>query len=198
MDSGVLGFVLVVLIAITAIAVLVSRDWRSVIAALGLQHLWAFLLITSSWPLELAAVKLVTGWMAAAILGFTILSVPQQLNQSSQTWQGSGAFRSISAGLIILVVLGAAPRLAGWNPAIGDSQAAASLLLLGIGLLQIGFSSSYFRTVIGILTFFSGFEILYAAVEASILVVGLLAAVNLGIALVGTYLIVAPGMESPS
>lgn len=195
MGSGALGLAIVILTAVTAIAVLVSRDWRSVIAALGLQYLWAFLLITSSWPLELGAVKLVTGWMAAAILGFTILSVPQQPSQSSQTWQGSGAFRLISAGLIILVVLGAASPLAGWNNAIGDSQAAASLLLLGIGLLQIGFSSTYFRTVIGILTFFSGFEILYAAVEASILVVGLLAAVNLGIALVGTYLILAPGME---
>jgi hypothetical protein len=64
--------------------------------------------------------------------------------------------------------------------------------------LQIGFSSSYFRTVIGILTFFSGFEILYAAVEASILVVGLLAVMNLGIALIGTYLILAPGMEPRS
>lgn len=195
MDNGPLGFFIVVFTAITAITVLVSRDWRWVVAGLGLQYLWVFLLITPSWPLELAAVKLVTGWMAGAILGFTLLSVPQLRNEGSQTWQGSGSFRAISAGLIILVVLGGASRLAGWNNAIGDSQAAASLLLLGVGLLQIGFSSSYFRTTVGILTFFSGFEILYAAVEASILVVGLLAAVNLGIALVGSYLILAPGME---
>lgn len=195
MDSGTLGFILVLLIAATAITVLVSRDWRWVVAALGLQYLWAFLAITPSWPLELAAVKLVTGWMAGAILGFTLLSLPQQRSEGSQTWQGSAAFRSISAGLIVLVVLGGASRLADWNPAIGESQAAASLLLLGIGLLQLGFSSSYFRTTMGILTFFSGFEILYATVEASILVVGLLAAVNLGIALVGTYLILVPGME---
>ena len=49
------------------------------------------------------------------------------------------------------------------------------------------------------MTVLSGFEILYAAVEGSILVAALLATINLGLALVGAYLLIAqhpePGSE---
>jgi hypothetical protein len=37
----------------------------------------------------------------------------------------------------------------------------------------------------------TGFEILYAAVESSILVAGLLAVTNLGLGIVGSYLLIA-------
>lgn len=40
----------------------------------------------------------------------------------------------------------------------------------------------------GLLTTISGFELMYAAVENSVLVAGLLAVVTLGLALVGAYL----------
>jgi hypothetical protein len=41
------------------------------------------------------------------------------------------------------------------------------------------------------MTVLSGFEILYSAVEGSILVAALLAVINLGLALVGAYLMIA-------
>jgi hypothetical protein len=37
----------------------------------------------------------------------------------------------------------------------------------------------------------TGFEVIYAAVESSILVAGLLAITNLGLGLVGSYLLIA-------
>ncbi len=49
--------------------------------------------------------------------------------------------------------------------------------------------------MLGLLTIFAGFEIMYAAVEASTLVAGLLAALNLAIALVAAYLLAAPQLE---
>jgi hypothetical protein len=52
------------------------------------------------------------------------------------------------------------------------------------------------RVTIGLLTALSGFEIIYAAIETSTLVTGLLAGVNLGLALAGAYLIIAPTMEA--
>jgi hypothetical protein len=42
---------------------------------------------------------------------------------------------------------------------------------------------------IGLLTVLCGFEILYASIENSILVAALLSVINLGLALVGAYLI---------
>jgi hypothetical protein len=45
------------------------------------------------------------------------------------------------------------------------------------------------------LTLLSGFEILYATVETSILLAGLLTVVNLGLALAGAYLMTATPSE---
>ena len=40
----------------------------------------------------------------------------------------------------------------------------------------------------GLLSFLAGFEVVYAALELSVVVAGLLAVVNLGLALAGAYL----------
>jgi len=60
-----------------------------------------------------------------------------------------------------------------------------------MGLLHLGVSNQIFRVTVGLMTVLSGFEIIYAAVESSVLVVALLAVINLGLALVGSYLMVA-------
>jgi hypothetical protein len=64
-----------------------------------------------------------------------------------------------------------------------------------MGLLQLGMTTHPLRVVLGLLTLLSGFEILYAAVEVSVLVTGLLALINLGMALVGSYLVNVESME---
>jgi hypothetical protein len=64
-----------------------------------------------------------------------------------------------------------------------------------MGLLQIGFTNEALFISIGLLTITAGFEIIYAMIDSSILVAGLLAAANLGIAMIGAYLLTAPQME---
>jgi hypothetical protein len=59
----------------------------------------------------------------------------------------------------------------------------------------VGLSGSNFRSVVGLLCLLSGFEILYAAVEASLLVAALLGVLNLGVGLAGSYLLQTPGTE---
>ena len=66
-----------------------------------------------------------------------------------------------------------------------------SLLLIGMGLLHLGITVSILRVTIGLMTVLSGFEILYSAVEGSVLVAALLAIINLGLALTGSYLMIA-------
>lgn len=185
----------IVLLVLTSIFILTSSAWRPAVFALALQYLAAFLLILPSWPLELAAVKLVTGWIAASILGLTLLNLEEELRTPETQVPTSPVFQILAAALVALVVLGAAPRLATWTSAISVAQASGGLLLIGMGLLQLGLRADFFRISIGLLTLFGGFEILYAAVEASTLVAGLLAAVNLGIALVGSYLLLVPTLE---
>jgi hypothetical protein len=199
MSGDFFPFLIVVLLTLTALYVLVNRDWRWAIAALGLQYLWVFILITSSWPLELAAVKLVTGWIAASILGLTQLSLPESpddaASQAASSLPSGRVFRLLAAGLVILMVVGAAPRLVEWSRQFTIYQASGGLLLIGIGLMQVTLRSGFFRSALGLLTLFAGFEILYAVVESSTLVTGLLAAVNLGIALATSYLLLAPSAE---
>jgi hypothetical protein len=51
------------------------------------------------------------------------------------------------------------------------------------------------RVILGLFTALSGFELLYAAVDRSVLVAGLISGVNLGLALVGAFLLVNPEPE---
>jgi hypothetical protein len=72
-----------------------------------------------------------------------------------------------------------------------------SLILIGMGLLQLGISSQPFRVILGLLTVLAGFEILYATVESSALVAALLSAVNLGLSLAGAYFLNLSQGEKP-
>jgi hypothetical protein len=72
------------------------------------------------------------------------------------------------------------------------------LILICVGLLHLGMTTRPMRVIIGLLTVLSGFEVLYAAVETSLLVAGLQALTTLGLALVGAYLLSVRGMEGDS
>ena len=172
-----------------------TRNWRWRIGALALQYLGVFAFVMPSWPLELAAVKLVAGWMACTVLGFTRLGL--EIDQPTPARLPTGlAFRVLAAGLVVLVDFGVAPGLPAWAAPISPGQAWGAMLLIGMGLLNVGLSSQTLTSILGLLSIFAGFEILYAAVEASTLVAGLLATINLGIALVGAYLVVVPQLEA--
>ncbi|MDH5507550.1 MAG: hypothetical protein OEZ02_10045 [Anaerolineae bacterium] len=176
------------LLLFASITVLVIRDWRWSIAALSLQYLGGFLLVATVWPANLAVVKLVAGWMSGSVLGMTLLSANPSEAGAAQIWPTERLFRVLAASLVVLVMFSLAPRTVEWIPGMGLYLASGGFLLMGMGLLHLGLSVQPLRVVLGLLTVLSGFEILYAAIEASALVAGLLAIVNLGIALVGAYL----------
>lgn len=195
METGPLGLLIILLLVVNSLVILIGRDWRWVLASLGVQYLLAFLLITPVWPMELAAVKLVGGWMSTAVLGLTRLSLLEQPRESRPRFPSSPLFLALAVLLVIVVVMGAAPALVGWSRQFSINQAWSGLFLIGIGVLQVGLSDLPSRIIVGMLTLLTGFEIIYASVETSILVAGLLAILNLGVALVGSYLLLAPGME---
>jgi hypothetical protein len=65
------------------------------------------------------------------------------------------------------------------------------LMMMGMSLMQLGLNSEPYPLIISLLTFMSGFEVIHAALELSTLLTGLLVIVNLGLALVGVYLMVS-------
>ncbi len=193
MNFELLVLPVVFLVSLTGIILLVSPDWRVSIAALVVQYFGVFVLVAMSWPLEMAIVKLVTGWMVCAVLALAKTGAPGRYIEEQGTIM-IVLFRLLAAGLVGLVVASTAPRILVWIPEITIEQLLGGWVLIGLGLLHLGLTSSTLRVILGLLTVLAGFEILYAAVETSVLVAGLLAAVSLGLALVGAYLLVVPSL----
>lgn len=192
MFATYLAWTSVALILVTSVGLLISRDWRWNLGLMAAQYLGVFLLIGQSWPFGLASVKLVTGWMACAALGVTRLGLPEGESLIETAWPQGRAFRLFAAAIVTALVLAAAPNMDSLIPGISPSVVRAGLLLAGMGLLHLGITAEPLRVALGLLTFLAGFEVLYASVETSILLAGLFAIVNLGLALVGSYWMTAP------
>jgi hypothetical protein len=188
-----------VLITATSLTIFLSTEWRLGIIALAIQYLGITLLVLVPWPLSMAAVKLVAGWMSGAILGMAMVSLPtlrQEMDQeSSQNLVVSRPFYLMAAILVGMVVISQTERILVWFPEIRLEQAWGGMLLIGMGLLKLGFTVQPLQATLGILTALSGFEILYATIERSALLAGLLAGITLGLALAGAYLMMAPHLE---
>ena len=185
------AWIAVIVILVTSVGLLLVRDWRLSIILLAVQYLGMLVLVFQHWPLGMATVKVVAGWMAAAILGMTRSGLPAQEFDEESVWPRGRLFRLFAAGIVGLIVSAATPGVSTIMADAGFAVAAGSLLLIGMGLLHLGITVSLLRVTIGLMTVLSGFEILYSAVEASILVAALLAIINLGLALAGSYLLIA-------
>jgi len=184
-----------ILVGLTSTFILIGKDWRYCILALAVQYVGVFILVDVSWPLEMAVAKMVAGWMSGAILGMAMASSPASWRAPDQSLKFGTLFRVLAAVIIALTIASLVLRSDSWLAMIKNPIRWGSFILIGFGILQLSLTSHPLRVVIGLLTALSGFEIIYAAVESSTLVTGLLAGVNLGLALVGAYLLVAPAME---
>ena len=193
-DAYVLPAVL--LLSFTALTLLISHDWRVLVSALGLMYVGVFILVLSSWSLEMTVVKLAAGWISASVLGISMVSISPRQHLQIRYFPSEIIFRISASGLVGLVTISLALGIQAWFPGLSYEQAIGGLILLGMSLLHMGFTSQPLHTIVALLTFFAGFEILYAAIESSVLVAGFLAVINMGVALVGAYLLLVPTMES--
>jgi hypothetical protein len=185
MDLTRLAFPAVILLGISSVTLFLSRSWRWRIGALAFQYLGVFVLISLSWPTDLVAVKLVIGWMAGAILGVSRIDLVQE---DVTRWPTERLYFVFVASVVFLTVATVVPNMVTWVPGVEINQAWGGMLLIGMGLIHMGLAARGLRVIISLLTFLSGFEILYAVVESSTLVTGLLALVNLGVSIAGAYL----------
>lgn len=193
--SGLAWFA-VVLVTVTSVGLLLARDWRWLIIFLSTQYFGMLLLTLQHWPLGMASVKVVAGWMSAAILGMTRSGLPREdLAERSNVLPRGHLFRLFAAIIVLLIVSSVTPRVDVIMADAGFAVTSGSLLLVGMGLLHLGVTNHILRVTIGLMTTLSGFEILYATVEGSALVAGLLAIINLGLALAGSYLLIASNTE---
>jgi hypothetical protein len=124
--------------------------------------------------------------MAGAVLGYS--QPAPELVEDDYGGNNGFLFRFLVAVLVWVLVFTLAPQVVALVP-LPSSLVMGAILLIGMGLVQLGMTTRPLRVLVGLLTVLSGFELLYAAVERSVLVAGLLALVTLGLALVGAYLL---------
>ena len=193
--ASFLPWAAVALLLFTSSGLLLSRDWRWNLGLLAAQYVAVFILVAQHWPFGLAAVKLVTGWMAAAALGVTRLGLSETEERAESAWPQGRLFRIFSSAIVATLVVAAAPAFETLIPGISRPVVVGGALLFGMGLLHLGFTSEPLRIILGLLSLLAGFEVLYSLVETSILLTGLLSVINLGLALVGSYFMTASHRE---
>ena len=189
------AWIAVVLLIITSAGLLLVRDWRWSIILLAVQYFGMFVLTLQHWPISMASVKLVAGWMSAAILGMTRSGLSNEDPQEESIWPRGRLFRLFAAVIILLIVAVVTPSVDHIMADAGFPVTNGSLLLIGMGLLHLGITARVLPVTIGLMTVLAGFEILYSSVEGSVLVAALLAVINLGLALVGSYLMLASNAQ---
>jgi hypothetical protein len=188
-------WLVVFLFVITSVGIMLARDWRWLIIFLAVQYAGMFILALQHWPASMAAVKVIAGWMSAAILGMTRSNLIEEKGNTEDSLPQGRSFRLIAAGTVGLIAASGAPLVDSMMADAGMAVTTGSLLLIGMGLLHLGVTDRTLQVTIGLMTVLSGFEILYTAVESSTLVAALLAVINLGLALVGSFLMIASNAQ---
>jgi hypothetical protein len=190
----------------TAMLLVVSQDWRLNLIALAAQYFFVALLMTQLVRLELAAVKGLIGWLVCLVVYLTeqqaqlfVRGSDDETGDSIQVWfsarvegwrsegiSARAAFGFLTALLVALTayVVSAAIPL----PELPVSFSGVCYLLAGVGVLLLGLSQDPVRVGLGLLTFLSGFDLFYIALEPSLVVTGLLGSVSFVIALGMAYL----------
>lgn len=190
--NEILRTILTVLLMLAAAINLVRRQWAINVLALGLQYTFVFLIILEVRSPMLAGIKLLVGLMVSLMLYLTLMSsgLIESLLVRRRVSSGE-VFRGTIALLVVLISFLAANGLQqSAFPQSSRLLLAASLGLMLFGLFQMGTITEPLYMVIGLLTFLSGFELLYASLEFSRVLEALFTAVNLSLALVGSYFIV--------
>jgi hypothetical protein len=182
--SGLLALVLILFSMAAGSLLLTSEDWRLRMTALLVVYAVLFFLVLQIWPAGLATIKLVSGWVAAVVL-----FVPRfSQREPSLTFLPRPVlvFRILSAVLMMVVILAVTPSVSLWLPAPYPFLH-VGLLLIGLGLLQIGISQDALPVILGLLTILAGFETVYSTLEGSALLAAILAAITLALGLVGSF-----------
>jgi len=190
-----IDYIAVVILMGTSLMLLLTQNWRRYIVSFSLQFVGVFWLIGLVLPIGLAAVKLIVGWMAGAVLAASQPSADLVYEKPNPI---SGIlFRILSTIMVWVLCFSISPSMSNW---ISADQAIirGALVLIGMGLLQLGMTTRPLRVIVALLMLLSGFDIIYSSLETSVLVAGLLAMINLGLALVGSFLLIGSAGEFSS
>jgi len=169
----------------TACLILVGYEWRVEVLALLLQYALVGLLLARDGALSAAGAMILTGVVVAWILYFSTRGTPPPTHFGRDR-----LFRLLAAGVFAVGAYGLTTQDV--PVALSTEVLVAAGWLVAMGLLVVTLARDPLRVGLGLCTFQAGVEVAYLAMERSLAVLGLLAAVNWAIALGVGILLLAP------
>lgn len=185
------------LVGLTSYLLVGLRQRRLLLIALAVQYGCLIWLVQGPYGQTLGAVKALTGAAAALILWRTLLIAAPNSDDSDDKLVDRTSFRFVAGLLALLAGIGINRGELISLPTIDPAVTLAAAWMMASGLLQAGLFERPLRMGIGLLTFLSGFELLYSVLEPSLAVAALLAGVHLGLALITSYLMRSEDWPEP-
>ncbi len=185
-----ISVIAVLILIITTTVLLLINQWRWMSIAWAFQVFSVFWLTTLSWSISESIVKLLGGWITIAIVSSTHPDI--MLDSEKESISTGFGFRFLIAGMIWLLSFSITPVIQTLIQARIEIIW-GGMLLFASGLLQVGLAKNYIRTIIGLITFIGGFEVMYATIESSVLVSGLLVFITIGLSWLTIYFNTVPG-----
>lgn len=191
-------------LTLTASVILLVRRWQFALAALFVQYLLAAFLLTTFVSFQVAIVRAVSGFFAAANVWITLRQMEQADRLSRmdpndpmllraaarlyapQVFHVGFPFRLIAVVFVTVSIAGITSSLSFLG--LPAYILFGSLWLMAAGILVSVLSRDVPRVGFGILMFTSGFCILETAIEGSLFLYGLLNIADLLLALVVAHL----------
>jgi hypothetical protein len=178
-----------ILSGITAGVIIVSEDHRIRLGMLALQYICVTSLVGLNLPVNIAIIKLISGWLACILLGITITQMGQnKKNMRTGVLQKGWIFKMIAVLLVSTSAIGIGTFRFYDILGIQRVSIASTVLLVGLGILQLGLTEQPIGVGMGLLTIMSGFEILYSSLEPSLVIMALLASIHIGISMAVTII----------
>jgi len=166
-------------------AILILTDWRWKMAGLAVIQLIGFILILQIWPIALASVKLISGWMGIAVMSATMASNREL--RISETLTSARVYKLMLAAFSWIVIAASVERLNSWLP-IPYTNLFIGLVFFFCGILYFSQEVEINGIAIGLLIFLSGFDVIYSSLEGSALVTGIFGLIVILISIISSYL----------
>lgn len=192
--AAYLQTIIIAVTVITCAVIIAGQDWRWQLLALAVVSLLEFTIFASGTPIIFPVILLIIGWMACAILGTT------KINREAANLNPTRSeiiFRLLAFVFYAAVAIVLAQKSFRWFPGLDFGASAPALIMIFTGLMLTSYSASSHQVIIGLLILVTGFEIIYLSLELSLLVMGLLGAIKIGLGFIGSFWLASLAEEQP-
>ena len=166
-------------------AILLLSDWRWKMAGLAVIQLIGFILILQIWPIALASVKLISGWMGVTLMSATMASTGELVQNEIKP--SARVFKLMLAAFSWIVIAASVEKLNSWLP-ISYTNLFVGLVFFFCGIFYSSQEHDINGITIGLLIFITGFDIIYSSLEGSALVTGIYGLIVILISFISSYL----------